>query len=130
MNATMNGPSCSLNDVGKSMEAAFAEGEPWLRLLLDYLQGNVALVRRHLAGIPGVDLIEPEGTFLLWLDFRGLDLEPDDLTALLREKAKWAVTRGPAFGEQGRGFARLNIACTQARLDAALERLNEAVASL
>ena len=113
-----------------AMEAAFAEGEPWLRQLLDYLQGNVALVRRHLAGIPGVDLIEPEGTFLLWLDFRGLDLEPDDLTALLREKAKWAVTRGPAFGEQGRGFARLNIACTQARLDAALERLNKAVASL
>ena len=113
-----------------AMEAAFAEGEPWLRQLLDYLQGNVALVRRRLAGIPGVDLIEPEGTFLLWLDFRGLDLEPDDLTALLREKAKWAVTRGPAFGEEGRGFARLNIACTQARLDAALERLNEAVASL
>ena len=85
------------------------------------------VARSALADIPGVDLIEPEGTFLLWLDFRGLGLAPDDLTAFLREHAKWAVTRGPAFGEEGRGFARVNIACPRARLEAALASLGAAV---
>jgi bifunctional pyridoxal-dependent enzyme with beta-cystathionase and maltose regulon repressor activities len=49
-----------------------------------YLRGNLDLVRRRLAEIPGITLIEPEGTFLLWIDFRGLGLEPDDLTTFLR----------------------------------------------
>jgi cystathionine beta-lyase len=67
-----------------------------------------------------VKLIEPEGTFLAWLDFRALGFEPAELTAFLRSKAGWATTRGEAFGEEGRGFTRLNIACPRTRLDAAL----------
>lgn len=111
-----------------AMEAAYRAGGAWLDAALDYIQGNLALVRERLARLPGVDLIEPEGTFLLWLDFRGLGLAPDDLTAFLRTKAKWAVTRGPAFGDEGIGFARLNIACTRARLAAALDQLEVALA--
>ncbi|MGI9413639.1 MAG: MalY/PatB family protein, partial [Hyphomicrobiales bacterium] len=91
---------------------------------------NVDIVRDRVKDIHGVELIEPDGTFLLWLDFRELGLQPDCLTAFLRDKAKWAVTRGHAFGEQGAGFARLNIACTRARLEAALSQLAQAVAAL
>ena len=72
-------------------------------------------------------MVEPEGTFLLWLDLRQLGLAPDDLTAFLRKQARWAVTRGPAFGEEGVGFARVNIACPRARLANALDRLEEAI---
>ena len=110
-----------------AMEAAYKEGEPWLEDVLAYLEKNVALVRERLRDVPGVELIEPEGTFLLWLDFRRLGLEPDELTAFLKGQAKWAVTRGHAFGEEGAGFARANIACTRARLDAALDRLIDAL---
>ena len=88
---------------------------------------NLELVRTRLGPIPAVDLIEPEGTFLLWLDLRKLSLSPDDLTALLREKAGWAVTRGQAFGDEGIGFARLNIACTRKRLALALDQLERAL---
>lgn len=112
-----------------AMVAAFREGEPWLETVLAYLESNAELVRSRLEDLPGVRLIEPEGTFLLWLDFRDLNLEPEELTAFLRGKAKWAVTRGPAFGEEGIGFARLNIGCTRAKLDAALSRLAEAITS-
>ncbi len=111
-----------------AMEAAYAHGAAWLDGLLAYLQDNVALVRDRLAETPGVELVEPEGTFLFWLDFRGLGFEPDDLTVFLRETAGWAVTRGLAFGEEGAGFARLNIACPRSKLQAALERLCAAVA--
>jgi cysteine-S-conjugate beta-lyase len=110
-----------------AMQAAYKDGGPWLEEVLAYLQGNVALVRDRLADAPGIELIEPEGTFLLWLDCRGLGLQPDDLTAFLREKAAWAPTRGQAFGAEGAGFARLNIACPRAKLDAALGNLVGAV---
>lgn len=112
-----------------AMEAAYKEGEPWLTTVLAYLVRNVDLARRHLKSVPGVDLIEPEGTFLLWLDFRQLGFQQDDLMAFLRTKAKWSITRGHAFGEEGAGFARLNIACTHARLKASLGQLAQAVAS-
>lgn len=107
-----------------AMQAAYADGGPWLDAAMSYIQGNLDLVRTRLAGIPGVDLIEPEGTFLLWLDFRGLSFTSDDLTAFLRQKAGWAITRGIAFGPQGAGFGRLNIACPRARLTKALRRLD------
>ncbi len=110
-----------------AMEAAYKDGGPWLDEVLHYLQSNANLVRARLRGIPGVELIEPDGTFLLWLDFRALGLAPDDLTAFLRRKAKWAVTRGQAFGPEGAGFARLNIACTRAKLTAALDSLEGAM---
>lgn len=84
-------------------------------------------MRESLSEIPAVSLIEPEGTFLLWLDFRALGLSPDDLTAFLRQRAGWAVTRGQSFGVQGQGFARLNIACPRARLKTALQQLSNAI---
>lgn len=112
-----------------AMEAAFTGGKPWLEAVLTYLRANVDLVREHLKDTP-VRLIEPEGTFLVWLDFNEMGLPTDDLTAFLRNKAKWAVTRGIAFGEEGMGFARLNIGCTRAKLKAALEQLKIAIATL
>lgn len=113
---------------GVAMEAAYRDGGPWLDGVLSYIRGNLDLMRARLAPLSGVTLIEPEGTFLLWLDCRGLGLAPDALTAFLRCKAKWAVTRGSAFGNEGVGFARLNIACTRSRLQAALDRLEGALA--
>lgn len=113
-----------------AMEAAYRNGGSWLDDVQAYLEGNVTLVRGRLKAVSGVELIEPEGTFLLWLDFRQLGLSPDGLTTFLKDKAKWAVTRGHAFGEEGAGFARLNIACTRARLEAALDQLTHAIAAL
>lgn len=113
-----------------AMQAAYQDGGDWLDAVLDYIAGNLSMVREQLAGLPEVRLVEPEGTFLIWLDFRALELNSKDLSAFLRCKAGWAVTSGPAFGEQGIGFARLNIACTRAKLAVALGQLKKAIASL
>ena len=110
-----------------AMEAAWRGGGPWLDAAIAYIAGNLALLRARLAEIPGIELIEPEGTFLAWLDFRALGLAPAALTAFLRDRAGWLVSRGEAFGPGGAGFARVNIACTRARLTRALERLETAV---
>jgi cystathionine beta-lyase len=110
-----------------AMEAAYRGGASWLEAALDYISGNLDLVRQRLATVPGISLIEPEGTFLLWVDFRGLGLEPEALSEFLRKKAGWAITRGIAFGSQGAGFGRLNIACPRTRLSDALDGLEQAV---
>jgi cystathionine beta-lyase len=109
------------------MEAAYTHGFPWLQALLVYLEDNVALLRERLKDIPGVELNEPEGSFLLWTDFTGLRLAPDDLMAFLGNEAKWAVTRGHAFGDEGKGYARLNITCTSAKLDLAPSQLKQVI---
>ncbi len=113
-----------------AMKAAYSNGAPWLKAAISYLQGNVEMVRRAFDHIPGVELVEPDGTFLLWVDFNGLELERDGLNAFLRNKAKWAVTRGHSFGKLGNGFARVNIACTRMKLEKALTSLELAVNEL
>ena len=113
-----------------AMLAAYTQGGPWLNDALIYLQQNINLVENRLQDIPHVELINPEGTFLLWLDFTKLGLEPEQLTAFLQKKAKWIVNRGEAFGTQGKGFARVNIACPRAILETALDNLSNAVSEL
>ena len=110
-----------------AMEAAYRQGGPWLDAAVSYIEGNLALVHARLNDIPEVTLITPEGTFLLWLDFRAMGLTQDDLTRFLRTEAGWAITRGIAFGEAGKGFGRLNIACPRARLAQALDGLDAAI---
>ncbi|MDJ0629775.1 MAG: MalY/PatB family protein [Rhodobacter sp.] len=110
-----------------AMMAAYRDGGAWLDAVIDYLRENLSLVRTRLDEVPDVTLIEPEGTFLLWLDFRALGFDPGALHAFLRGRANWAVTRGISFGAQGAGFARLNIACPRARLDGALDMLERAL---
>jgi cystathionine beta-lyase len=113
-----------------AMEAAYSSGAPWLEAVISYLESNVAMVRNSLRNIPGIELVEPEGTFLLWIDFNGLEMEPDELYAFLRNEAKWSITRGHSFGKEGNGFARVNIACTRAILETALGNLERAVGRL
>ncbi|NOD95354.1 putative C-S lyase [Ruegeria sp. HKCCD4884] len=112
-----------------AMEAAYTSGEPWLESMLDYLWANVDLTRKCLKDIQGVDLIEPDGTFLLWLDFEGLGLAPEELDTFLRNQAGWSITRGESFGHLSSRFGRLNIACPRSRLRTALNQLKRAVAA-
>jgi len=112
-----------------AMQAAYADGEPWLKAVIRYLRDNVEIVRETLRPFPAVRLVEPEATFLLWIDFNGLGLSLEELNDFLRGKAKWSVTRGQSFGEEGNGFARVNIACTRARLKAALDSLEQALSA-
>lgn len=111
--------------------AAYGEGEEWLEQLKTYLEGNLAFVREFLdRRIPQIKLIEPEGTYLLWLDFRALGLEGEALDRFVLHQAKLWLDDGPMFGPGGQGFQRVNIACPRTTLQKALERLERAIAAL
>lgn len=109
-------------------QAAYEEGEPWLLALKEYLEGNRTFVREYLAKyLPMIHLIEPEGTYLLWLDFRELGLTEEALESLIVEKARLWLDRGAMFGKEGEGFERINIACPRTTLEQALSQLKKAV---
>jgi cystathionine beta-lyase len=109
-------------------EAAYRSGGPWLAQLLVYLQGNLAFLKSFIAeNLPQVQVIEPEATYLVWLDCRALGLDWRGLKALMQQEAGLALDEGYIFGYEGRGFERINIACPRSILGACLERMALAV---
>jgi len=114
-----------------AMETAYRTGGDWLDELLKYLQANLDYLRTYLKEkIPKVRLVEPEGTFLVWLDFNELGLDAKELEKFLTQKARIALNSGYWFGRQGAGYARMTIACPQAMLHEGLSRLEKAINSL
>ena len=121
-----------LNGLGMAAcEAAYRTGGPWLDQLLDYLRGNLDFLRAFLReNLPGIRLIEPEGTYLAWLDCGGLGLDADALEDLIVNRARLWLDAGAIFGTGGQGFQRVVLACPRATLREALDRLKAAVDAL
>lgn len=112
-------------------QAAYETGREWLEELKVYLKGNLDYARAYLEeNLPQIKLIEPEGTYLIWLDCRALGLPEEQLEHLIVHEAKLWLDSGAIFGAVGEGFERINIACPRAVLKEALERLHRAVSGL
>ncbi|MCL2843445.1 MAG: pyridoxal phosphate-dependent aminotransferase [Oscillospiraceae bacterium] len=118
-----------LNTMGLvACQSAYEYGRSWLNQLMDYLAGNFSFLKDFLAEhIPQIKLIQPEATYLAWLDCRGLGLSTDELNRLISDKAKLWLNDGSTFGAEGVGFQRMNLACPKSVLEQALHRLREAV---
>jgi len=116
---------CELNSLGLiAAKAAYEYGRDWLNQLKVYLAENLRLSRDFIAKeLPGVRLVEPEGTYLIWLDFSALDLSPEELDQKIIHKAGLWLDRGLMFGPEGANFQRINIACPRATLTQALQNL-------
>ncbi|MCP4421928.1 MAG: pyridoxal phosphate-dependent aminotransferase [Chloroflexi bacterium] len=112
-----------------AIEAAYRDGGAWLDELLVYLQQNITYIDDFLHDhIPQVKLVQPEGTYLVWLDFTRLEMDAKVLAKFLGEEAQLALNAGHWFGREGAGFARMNIAVPRAVLEDALGRLKQATA--
>ena len=109
-------------------QAAYEKGEPWFKALKAYLAENLEFVRVYLKEhLPQISLVEPEGTYLIWLDFRRLGLTESQREDLIVNKAHLWLDSGVMFGPDGEGFERINIACPRAVLQKALEQLEKAL---
>lgn len=109
-------------------QAAYDEAESWLDELMDVLSGNLALLRDFAEKTPGVRLVEPEGTYLAWLDCRGLGFaDTDALRDFMRNEARVYFDEGVMFGDAGAGFERVNLACPKSILTEVLDRMGEAL---
>ena len=109
-------------------EAAYRYGQEWYEELKKYLKGNLDFVRDYLEReLPQIKLIEPEGTYLIWLDFRGLSLCERELEELIVKKAGLWLDSGAIFGRTGAGFQRINIATNRSVLKEAFDRIKAAI---
>lgn len=113
-----------------AIETAYNKCEDWLDELINYLQENVNFVIDYAKNnIKDLKITRPEGTYLLWLDFRSLNISHDDIFKALIEEGEIALNDGEDFGECGRGFFRMNIACPRSVVEDGIKRIERAVNS-
>lgn len=110
-------------------QAAYNHAEPWLDELMEVLERNLGLIRDFTARVSGIRLIEPEGTYLAWLDCRGLGFDtPEELCDFMRNEARVWFDEGSMFGESGNFFERVNLACPTRLLEQVLANIETALA--
>lgn len=118
-----------LNTLGLvATQAAYESGELWLTQCKCYLEGNLNFLRSFLRErLPGIRLVEPEGTYFAWLDCSGLGLDRNALNDLIINKAGLWLDAGHIFGARSASFQRMVLACPRKTLEKALLSLEAAV---
>ena len=107
-------------------ETAYTQGEEWYQAMLAYVAENIAFTKEYVEKhLPGVEMVEHEGTYLVWLDFRKTGLSVEELEDLIVNRAKLWLDSGKIFGKSGEGFQRINVACPRQILEEALHRIGE-----
>ena len=112
----------------RSGHAAYAHASDWVDALLRLTESNAALLDEQLP--EPLRLVSLEGTYLAWLDFRELGMEVPKLADWLARSARLALSPGHWLGREGAGFARMTIAAPTEQIEAAVTRLDQAVARL
>lgn len=108
-------------------EAAYSHGEEWLGEALEYIEGNLDALEEYLKeNLPEVKMVRPQASFLVWMDFNGLNLSHDELVDLVVNHAGLALNDGEMFGPEGHGFMRVNVATPRKMLFEAMDKLAKA----
>ena len=125
---SMHLPQCNPFSIA-GFEAGYRAGGEWLDELMVYLQANREFVCQQVAArLPRLRVAEPEGTYLMWLDCRKLEMDDAGLKRFFVHQAGVGMNPGISFGAPGSGFMRLNIGCPKAVLAQVIERLEAALA--
>jgi cystathionine beta-lyase len=109
-------------------EAAYNQGDIWLRRLMDYLAGNLLFLQNFIAhNLPMIHVVPVQATYLAWLDCRGLGMNTEELRTFMINEAGVGMNNGPQFGIEGEGFQRINFGCPRQTLHEALLKLQFAI---
>ncbi len=105
-------------------QTAYEKGDVWYEAMLSYVKSNIDYVREFTKNeLPGVKFIEGEGTFLVWLDFRGTGLSFEEIDRRIIHEAKLWLDSGRVFGEIGNGFQRINVAAPRKTIEECMIRI-------
>ena len=111
--------------------AAYTHGHKWLDALLDYIENNVDFVEDYcMKMIPEIIPVQPEATYMIWLDCRKLGMNGKELQNFFVNKAGIGMNEGSTFGPGGEGFMRMNLGTTHQTVIKAMEQIEKAVSSL
>ncbi len=108
--------------------AAYEEGEDWLQQVLEYVEENFKFVKGFLEEkLPDFSMVNPEGTYLAWINCSSLGMNDEDRKDFLLKKAKVALDSGSIFGPGGEGFERINVACPRTILEECMNWVYNAI---
>jgi cystathionine beta-lyase len=111
--------------------AAYTNGHKWLDALLDYIDNNIEFVKDYCEKmIPEIIPVQPEATYMIWLDCRRFGMSGKDLQNFFVHKAGVGMNEGSTFGPGGEGFMRMNLGTTHQTVMKAMEHIERAVASV
>ena len=105
---------------------AYDESREWLDEMNAYVEANHEYFVKYIEeNIPVLSTFKPEGTYLIWVDFTGVDKVDGKPKEFLDEYCKILVNDGEFFGEAGKGYVRFNLACPRSYVEKALRILKE-----
>lgn len=105
-------------------QAAYEHGDEWYEKMLAYVKENISYVKNYVReNLPGVKVIDGEGTYLVWLNFNGTGIGPEELDRRIIHEAKLWLDSGRIFGATGEGFQRINVAAPRQIITECLERI-------
>jgi cystathionine beta-lyase len=106
---------------------AYEQGEPWLDGVVDYLDGNRRALTELLAEhLPAVGYLQPDATYIAWLDCSSLGIE-GSVADFFREHAGVALTDGALCGAGYERYARFIFAMPRPLLEQAIRQMGAAV---
>ena len=113
-----------------AVKAVYTKGDEWHKELLEYINGNMEFVRDFVkTNFPRAHFVEPEGTYLLWIDFSGYGFTDEELEHIMVDEAHLWLDSGKIFGPATAQFERFNIACPRATVQQAFKQLKDAIDS-
>lgn len=125
-----DGYSC-INSVSRPATiTAYTQCDYWLDEMNSYVESNINYVKSVIDTIPCIDMLDCQGTYLVWLDMRKLGMNDEKLDLFLQNECGIIQDPGFWFGEGGKGYARLNVACPRSVLESSLSKLKSACENL
>ena len=108
--------------------SAYTDGEEWLVQVMEYIHENFKFLNAYLKEhLPDVHMVNPEGTYLAWVDFSSLGMNDEERREFMLHKAKVALDGGTMFGKGGEGFERINVACPRSIIKECMNRIRLAL---
>ncbi|WP_102346395.1 MalY/PatB family protein [Bacillus sp. Marseille-P3661] len=104
--------------------ACYNEGEEWLEQLKEYIDGTMEWVTRFIKErIPKVKVRIPEGTYIMWMDFSGYGISPEEVHDRIYNKANVILEDGIMFGKEGLQYQRICLPSPRPIIKEAFERI-------
>ena len=101
-----------------AVKVCYTKGADWVDELVEYIYENVKYMSRYVKeNFPKAKMVEPEGTYLVWVDFSGYGFSNAELEHLMLEEAKLWLDSGIIFGPETAQFERFNVACPRVMVE-------------
>lgn len=121
---------CDVNPFGViALQAAYNEGEDWIDQLNAYLWENYQALKTFFKdNLPQLEVIDLEGTYLVWVNVRATGMTGNELTDKLLKEGKVFVNRGTMYGKTtGEDYIRINIAMPRSLMLEGLKRMKDVI---